>query len=44
MTSSFKPRYFKDPGGPLPPGFWIACIIAIVLFACCHACKGGVFI
>lgn len=42
MSQVFKPRYFKDPGGPLPPGFWIGVIIAILLFIWLHGCKGGV--
>ena len=38
----FKPKYFKDPGGPLPPGFWIGVIIVVLLFAWLHGCQGGV--
>ena len=42
MTSEFKPKYFKDPGGPLPPGFWIGAVIIVILFIWLHGCKGGV--
>lgn len=42
MTSEFKPKYFKDPGGPLPPGFWIGAAIIVILFIWLHGCKGGV--
>lgn len=45
MSQVFEPRYFKDPGRPLPsvpPGFWIGVIIVIVLFVWLHGCKGGV--
>ena len=40
--TTFKPKYFKDPGGPLPPGFWISVVIVIIIFAWLHGCKGGV--
>ena len=40
--TTFKPKYFKDPGGPLPPGFWIGAFIIILLFLWMHGCKGGV--
>lgn len=42
MPQIFEPKYFKDPGGPLPPGFWIGVVIVILLFICLHGCKGGV--
>lgn len=38
----FKRYCFKDPGGPLPPGFWIGVIIILLLFVWLHGCKGGV--
>ena len=42
MDTIFKPRYFKDQGGPLPPGFWIGIMLVAVLFIWLHGCKGGV--
>lgn len=40
--TTFKNQYFKDPGGPLPPGFWIGVVMMVLLLIWLHGCKGGV--
>ena len=42
ISSAFKPKYPKDPGKPLPPGFWIGIVILAILFCWMHGCQGGV--
>ena len=42
MDKTFRRMYFKDPGGPLPPGFWIGVIMLAILFCYMHGCSGGV--
>lgn len=44
MSATFKPRYFKDPGGTLPPGFWIGVVIIVLLLIWLRGCKGGVYL